>query len=162
MTSARCLSRWTTTTAGAILRRIVGPTGLVVCLLSGSALSASPGLSGSAAPGVHSLSGDSAGETQESSCDVPPEGVSTEEVEPARRLRGAAPLSPRELEKYSPLWIAGVITCRGKLVQVEVPEDLPKKIEKKLRKALETWLFEPARHEGEPVAVHYRVALRAR
>ena len=98
----------------------------------------------------------------EAACEVPPQGVPSSEIEPARRIRGGPGLSPKELAKHSPLWLAGVISCKGRLVQVELPDDLPKKIEKKVRRALAQWLFEPARFEDEAVAVHYRVALRAR
>ncbi len=84
---------------------------------------------------------------------------SSAEVVQPRRLRSKRALSHRDLEKWGPIEVSGMIGCDGKVHDLEIDKELPEKLETKLRKNVGDWRFQPATQAGELVAVKYGLVL---
>lgn len=91
-------------------------------------------------------------------CGQPVAG-SGEEVVPAKRLRAARMLSYRELKRWAPIEASGMIGCDGKVHDLKIEQELPPKIEGRLRNRVGKLRWQPATLAGRPVAVKYSLVL---
>ncbi len=79
---------------------------------------------------------------------------SGEEVKRPRRIRYSRTyLSPSELEKWGPVRVTGIIGCDGRVHDLVIDQELPEKLEAKLRKQIGKARYRPATLASEPVAV---------
>jgi len=97
--------------------------------------------------------------------DVPLDLQSTElEVIPPRRIHTPNPSTTererRRRKSHGSAEGRGVVDTDGCLVDIEAEGDMSPVWAESLEKILPTWVFEPARLEGKPVAVYYQVHAR--
>ncbi len=67
------------------------------------------------------------------------------------------PLSTREQAKWGPIQVTGIIGCDGRLHDLKIHQDLPRKLEAKLLRRLGKWRYRPATRAGKPVAMIFKL-----
>lgn len=92
-------------------------------------------------------------------CREPIRDSGEEVVRPIKRRYSRVLLSPSELRKWGPIKVTGKIGCDGRVHDLEIDKELPKKLEAKLRKKIGKTRYKPAMLAGEPVAVNYNLTL---
>ncbi len=92
-------------------------------------------------------------------CTTPHKPTEGDEFRGPRAVHRAPVLGPSELKRWGPVEVNAVIDCKGWLTSIEVEGTAPGEVVQKVRRKLKTWRFEPARFEGQPVAVEYVLTL---